>query len=78
MTKRILKIRGKELPEQIRGKNIAPDAWVRITIETISDTARTNMSALDFIEAADRYGGTRGDGLDVDPFVRSLRKEWDQ
>ena len=78
MTKRTLEIRGKELPENIRGKNIAPDDLVRITIETIADTAKTKMSALDFIEAADRYEGTRGDGLDVAPFVQSLRGEWDK
>jgi len=78
-----MEIKASELPEKIRGKDIAASDLVRITIETItpgkaiSPATTGKMSAMDFIEAADRYEGTRGNGLDVAPSIRSARDEWD-
>ncbi len=77
MTKRILELKGSELPQNMRSDDIASDDIVRVTIETLKVQAEEKMSALDFLEAADRYEGARGDGMDVAPYVQSLRAEWD-
>ena len=90
MVRRTLEIKGSALPESIRGKDIEAGDLVRITIETLNPAIETSrpeadkpeadkkMQVREFIEAADRYEGTRGNGLDVSSFVRSLRDEWDQ